>query len=336
MPINMYNYLNGNYIVTLNAYGYVKKTALRFNEDLKPDFPDSLDIKINNVCYNDCPYCHESSFPGGGLADLNKLYEKLTEVYKPNTPVEIALGGGDLIATPEIKEHTAECIKTLQDYGFLVRMTLNYKSLQSIKDITKYNMANDTLTNKILTNSTISYGISLDKIPRLNLTNNFITESPEFVFPGIIDNRQTLVFHIIAGVFPPEEFLELVDICSKNNHPILILGYKSFGRGINYGYPEDSIEKLKVILKQVLVDKIFKVTSNKIILGFDNLAIEQLGIKDMVPEEYWKFIYMGDEFSHSMYIDAVKGEYAETSRSTNRVSWDNVKLLDFFKHGKSN
>jgi hypothetical protein len=65
-------------------------------------------------------------------------------------------------------------------------------------------------------------------------------------------------------------------------------------------------------------------------LGFDNLAIEQLGIKGMVDGEKWKGIYLGDEGTCSMYIDAVKGEFARTSRSPERVSWNDVKLLDYY------
>ena len=65
-------------------------------------------------------------------------------------------------------------------------------------------------------------------------------------------------------------------------------------------------------------------------LGFDNLAIEQLGIKDLVGDEKWKGIYLGDEGTCSMYIDAVKGEFARTSRSPERVSWNDVKLLDYY------
>lgn len=66
-------------------------------------------------------------------------------------------------------------------------------------------------------------------------------------------------------------------------------------------------------------------------LGFDNLALEQLDIKSSLTDQEWNYMYMGNEGTHSMYIDAVKGEFARTSRSEERVSWDSIGLLDYFK-----
>ena len=40
---------------------------------------------------------------------------------------------------------------------------------------------------------------------------------------------------------------------------------------------------------------------------------------------------MGNEGSCSMYIDAVEGKFARTSRDSNRVDWDSINLIDFFK-----
>lgn len=40
---------------------------------------------------------------------------------------------------------------------------------------------------------------------------------------------------------------------------------------------------------------------------------------------------MGDDFSFTMYIDAVEQFYAPTSRSENRTSFKDCSLLEFFK-----
>jgi hypothetical protein len=39
---------------------------------------------------------------------------------------------------------------------------------------------------------------------------------------------------------------------------------------------------------------------------------------------------MEDDFTHSLYLDAVKQEYAPTSRSPRRVIMSDMSLLDFF------
>ena len=51
------------------------------------------------------------------------------------------------------------------------------------------------------------------------------------------------------------------------------------------------------------------------IVSFDNLALGQLGIQEIVSPEVWKKHYMGDDGTHTMYIDAVTGTFAATSTS---------------------
>ena len=67
-------YLNGNYIVISPSYNNftIKKRALRINEELKADFPDSIDLKISNRCSIGCKYCHENSIPTGDIFDFDK------------------------------------------------------------------------------------------------------------------------------------------------------------------------------------------------------------------------------------------------------------------------
>jgi hypothetical protein len=40
---------------------------------------------------------------------------------------------------------------------------------------------------------------------------------------------------------------------------------------------------------------------------------------------------MGDDGKYTMYVDAVKGEFAINSTATERTSWDLINLLKFFK-----
>ena len=43
---------------------------------------------------------------------------------------------------------------------------------------------------------------------------------------------------------------------------------------------------------------------------------------------------MGDDFTFTMYVDGVKQEFAPTSRSSNRESFNNYTLLQYFKFFK--
>ena len=65
------------------------------------------------------------------------------------------------------------------------------------------------------------------------------------------------------------------------------------------------------------------------IISFDNLAIEQLAVKDHFTEAGWKEFYMGDDGHFTMYYDAVKDEYAISSISKRHPARNNVNT--FFK-----
>ena len=45
---------------------------------------------------------------------------------------------------------------------------------------------------------------------------------------------------------------------------------------------------------------------------------------------------MGDDFCFTMYIDAVKQQYAPTSRSAERVSFEDCTLLEYFNTRNKN
>jgi hypothetical protein len=105
---------------------------------------------------------------------------------------------------------------------------------------------------------------------------------------------------------------------------ILVLGYKTFGFG--FDYLSDSVtENINEWYRFIP-----KIIGKKCILSFDNLAISQLQIKRLFTDDGWGKFYMGGDFVFTMYIDAVEQQYAPTSRSTERISFDRFGLLDYF------
>lgn len=61
------------------------------------------------------------------------------------------------------------------------------------------------------------------------------------------------------------------------------------------------------------------------------IEIEQLNIRDMLTIEAWEQFYMGDDFQFTMYMDLVNQEYAPTSRSNDRRSFNDYSLIDYFQ-----
>jgi hypothetical protein len=48
-----------------------------------------------------------------------------------------------------------------------------------------------------------------------------------------------------------------------------------------------------------------------------------------------KKIYQGDDFTLSMYIDAIEQKFAPTSRSEERKSFNDYSLIDYFQKYKN-
>jgi len=57
-------------------------------------------------------------------------------------------------------------------------------------------------------------------------------------------------------------------------------------------------------------------------------------VKRLFTQEGWEKFYMGDDFTYTMYIDAVEGNYAPTSRSKDRESFNNYTLINYFNQFK--
>jgi len=116
----------------------------------------------------------------------------------------------------------------------------------------------------------------------------------------------------------------LSDLSTLPNSKTLVLGYKTFGRGVQfYG------NKTKQLLSEWY--RAIPTFLGKTHLSFDNLAVDQLNIKRLLTNEGWSKFFMGDDGSFTMYIDAVDGTYAKTSRSSERTPFDSTDLLTYFQ-----
>lgn len=282
-------YRNGNYNVLLFKDG----TKIRANNEdsLVAAFPESIDMKISNKCDRGCPQCHEQSTRDGDLADLHHPLLESLHAY-----VEIALGGGNVFEHPDLDDF----LFRMSRKKIICNITVHaHHFIQYFNDI-QYHVEHGTLHG---------IGVSVNE-----------PISDEFI--SYLKRIPNVVVHVIAGVVPWETLVKLSD----NNIKLLILGYKTFGRGIQYAENHseiwNNIEQLKARLPYLF--KHFPIVS------FDNLALEQLNVKDFVDEKTWKRFYMGDDGKYTMYVDLVKEEFATSSVSPRqRIHSNNIE--DLFK-----
>lgn len=281
-------YKNGNTLVTIMSDG----TKIREYEDTAQlVHPESIDVKITDYCDMGCSYCHESSTAKGVHADLTQLLEVISELP---AGVELAIGGGNPLSHPNL----VEFLQALKKRGIIANITVNQGHLKTYQDLLVYLIKDDLVKG---------VGISIT-------SNNF-----NYIKP-LLDITDNIVYHLIAGVNEVEIIDRLIEL---GKCKVLVLGYKTFGFGINYHSPQ----------VDALIKKWYKRLPKyigKCVLSFDNLAIEQLNVKRLFTIEGWERFYMGDDFCFTMYIDAVKQEFAPTSRSSNRKSFNEYSLTGYF------
>ena len=281
-------YQNGNTTVII----YEDGTKIReFDNTPEIYFPESLDVKITNYCDLGCKFCHESSTVEGKHGDLKKL--KAVLISLP-AGVELAIGGGNPLDHPDLIEFLVWC----QERGLICNMTVNQLHLKK-----HFATIETLLEEKLIKGLGISInGHHFDKIKELKkLSNN-------------------IVYHVIAGVHDISILETLQEI---GNCKVLILGYKNFGRGVDY-YSKEVDKNIELWQKQL------PLYLGKFSISFDNLALEQLNVQSMISRSIWDSFYMGDDFSFTMYVDAVKQEYGPTSKSLDRVSFNEMSLFEYF------
>lgn len=274
----LYEYLNGNVIVFLYSDG-TKIQEWPDGEVPNPEFPNSIDIKITNRCDLMCPFCHEMSVPDGAHADLEYVLSTLSTLP---SGTELAIGGGNPLSHPGLKDFLETCVFR---YKFVPNLTVNaYHIKQNLE-----------LINYLIDNQLI-YGLGISITDQFDL--NILNE---------IHDKSNVVLHVIAGV----NRLSILSKAKQFGFKVLILGYKSVGRGIEF----ESEETLE--LKKEWYDGLNAYIS-KVPLSFDNLAVTQLQVQRFVSPEYWKQAYMGDDGQFTMYIDGVKQEFAVSSTSVDK------------------
>lgn len=290
-------YQNGNYTVKIFDDG----TKIRENDldYLRPDFPESMDIKITNRCDRNCPFCHEASTLNGKHGDILNL--PFIDTLHPYT--ELAIGGGNPLSHPDL----IPFLRKLKERKLIPSMTVN--QVHFLKNLTLL---------KQLTDEKLIYGLGVSYTPELALGGKLHLNCTLRRFPNA-------VIHVINGVISVEELKMLAGYGLK----LLILGYKDFRRGstnlsANYEEIQARQRELYDMLPEIIKEKWFKVVS------FDNLAIRQLDVKRLMSEEAWQQFYMGDDGGFTMYIDAVNEEYALSSVSTERYKLKN-DIREMFK-----
>ncbi len=287
----MLQYQNGNSTVELHHDG---TRVISFEDTLQLEYPLNIDIRVSTACslgYNPktrkatCTFCHESARTDGTECDYQELKNKLQGLPKG---IELAIGGN------KITLGLIEFLTWAKNEGYICNLTVNQLHMNKERVVLKSLVEDETI---------YGLGISYRKDYLFGIDDYFV-EHPR------------VVLHVIAGID------DVDDIINNPIKKVLVLGYKTFGFGVDY-YSDEVKKNI-----QQWYWWIKKVIDTKEIVSFDNLGLEQLNIKRFLTEDKWEEFNQGE---HSFYINAVDQYFAPSSRNSNKTNWNSLTVQGYFK-----
>lgn len=269
------NYKNGNYMVYINPETGDKIRNSRGNKFM-PSFAENCDVTITERCDGQCAFCYAGCTPDGKHGNLNA---KFLDTLHPYT--ELAINGNDM-SHPDL----IPFLEKMKVRMVFVNVTINQKHFEQHFELIK------DLQQKGLIKGV---GVSLNKT-----TSQFIQR---------VKSIRNVVIHVINGIVTRDDWYNL----QNNDLDVLILGYKTTGRGDDYLCKNQG----KVERNQEWLRESLPLSFNKFrTVEFDNLALEQLDVQSMVSEDLWNAHYMGDDGDFTFFINLVGGYFAENSTSS--------------------
>lgn len=224
-----------------------------------------------------------------GLHASPGAIERIVDGLPPG--VEIAIGGGNPLEHPEI----VGIVRSLNARGLIPNMTINAESL----------LADYVAGGVFARMHPYLFGVGVSGMGCLDMLAQL---SPKYASPNI-------VVHAIAGIHKPLDFV--------HTKKLLILGYKRHGRGVQYYGP--AIERNIAEWRYWLPARM----SRGGVTSFDNLALEQLRVRELIGEDEWRQRFMGHDGQFTMYVDAVRNQYAVSSVSR-RTPLDGMSAREAF------
>jgi len=258
------------------------KTRVCLDDEFKPTRPETLDINISNHCVHNCPFCYIDASTEGKHGKLD-------------LPILLNLKKGTEVAINYAKHPGLyQFLQRMKHRGVISNMTVNQKDLD---DESTRSFIEMLLEKELI----LGLGVSVNSIDTLYR----------------IDNNN-VVYHVIAGITPIVVIEELI----KHKSKILILGYKTKGRGENV---TPRLERIQNEIKRLL-------TINEGVISFDNNALQQLNIRDYVSKDIWTNHFMGEEGAFSMYVDTVDRKYYVSSTHEEGYDINDINIEALFKH----
>jgi len=236
----------------------------------KSSLPELVDLKITNQCNYNCPWCYANSTPNGKHADNIQVLNILRALQILKV-FEVSFGGGNIVSHPEINYRLHDA----NDFGLSTSITV--RSIEDLNQIHK-----------------------ISKLSGIAISFNGVEDFEEI---GDVQKSidKTIWINVIMGSISRTTFGDILRDAEKNNLGLILLGYKSTGRGINFT-PVDYSWWLEEVQKSKGYKKI----------GIDTALAKEFE-KELKNAGVDRRLYYTEEGKFSMFIDAVEGFVAKSS-----------------------
>lgn len=270
-------YKNGNTITTIYDDG--TKTHFTKDDEFISAFPECHDISTSRCCDNGCEFCYYGCTPNGKHGKLTGW--KFFDSMRPYTEVAINV-------QKPLPSDLDRFILEMYSRRIIVNITINQNHFMD-----------DNFWKQI------DGWINLGWIKGIGIS---LTDPTQNDFIEKVKKYSNTVIHVVAGVLNPEDLTPLMNQGLK----LLILGYKTTGRGYDYflNYPQSIVDNIKW-----LSSALDEVIDGFEVVSFDNLALDQLDVKSKVSKEEWDMMYAGEDGTNTFAIDLVDGTFSRNSVS---------------------
>jgi len=286
------------------------KVRFNFTENsiTRAEAPELVDIKITDKCTRNCKFCYQDSKVDGKHADMSVIREIIKTLHEVKV-FEVALGGGEPTEHPEF----IAILKSFNSVGIVPNFST--RNVKWVKD--NIEELRDAGVGGI--------GISVDNVEDVKRVLFHLQDVNKLNSQG--EHKPSIVLHHVVGVAPEKEFVEILELAQKvgyrpwgasgwANNPLLLLGYKTTGRGGQFvPHQFDVIKLLKNLKKEQGYN-----------IGVDTAFIDQH--KDELSKLTDPIYWTAGEGNFSFYMDAVNHKMGNSSYDPCLIS---LALGDEFK-----
>ena len=267
--------------------------ATEKDQDLIPEFPELIDLKITNKCNHGCKFCFMDSNMKGKDADINFLRSVITRLGDVNKTrrnrVEFSIGGGSVILYP----HLEELVKEIRKNGHIANVTINAKDCETI--------IKDANLKRIFMNYIDGIGVSVTSLEDLETMIGFYNQINANK-NSWERSRKYMCVHLIPEYLGVDLTRQILDRIKESGTwlPVLVLGYKTNGRGANCEHTTFTDKDLTKLFKDTYSVSIDTTFANRYF--------------DWIKNNFsYKMTLTLNEGEYSMYIDGVEEKAYKSS-----------------------